>query len=239
MKYLTMIQIFAISYNEERLVGFFIDWYKTRFPGCEITIFDNESADRTKEIAESKGCKVLSYSTGGKMDERSLRAIKNVCWKGASCNWVAVVDIDELVEINYTDLMMEEKKGTTMIDFEYWTVVNKTGESLLQNMNYGVHHKGLTSKRCLFNPRAIQEINYEIGAHVAHPIGHVQLSSKKYRFFHYKFLSYEWLVSRFAAYRSRLTDEAIKNNWGIQYRFSKFRIWWEWNKLKFQAKRFK
>jgi glycosyltransferase involved in cell wall biosynthesis len=232
-----MISIFTIAYNEEKLIGYFIDWYRRRFPDCPITVYDNESTDRTKEIAEAKGCRVITYCTNNKMSETALLEIKNNCWKGAASSWVAVVDVDELVEINWTDLLTEQKKGTTMIDFEYWTIVNKKGASLLEDMNQGVHHRKLTAKRCLFNPHAIQEIGYEIGAHVAKPVGHVQLSQKKYRFFHYKLLSLEWIMKRFAEYRSRLTQEAIDNNWGIQYRFSKFRIWWEWTRRSFQAKR--
>jgi hypothetical protein len=234
-----MIQIFTIAFNEEAMIGFFIDWYKVRFPGCHITVYDNESTDRTRGIAEEKGCQVLTYSTGNKMDERTLVDIKNTCWKGSESPWVAVVDVDELLEINWMDLEGERRKGTTMIDFQYWTVVNKKGERRLRDMNYGVHHYRLTAKRCLFNPRAVKEIGYEIGAHVAHPVGHVQLSEKNYKFLHYKFLSYKWLVGRFTEYRARLTDEAIKNNWGIQYRFSKLRIYWEWKLLCVRAKKFK
>jgi glycosyltransferase involved in cell wall biosynthesis len=234
-----MISIYTIAYNEELMIAYFIDWYRYRFPDCRITVFDNESTDRTKEIAESKGCKVITYCTNGKMSETMLREIKNSCWKHCDTNWALVVDVDELVDVNWVDLKLEQRKGTTIIDFQYWTVVNKTGATRLEDMNYGVHHKRLTAKRCLFNPRAIREINYEIGAHVAHPVGHIQLSQRKYKFFHYKMLSLEWLLSRFAEYRGRLTEESIKNKWGLQYSRSRVRTWWHWKRRCWQAKQFK
>ena len=67
-----MIEIFTIAYNEEDKIEFFIKWWRDRFPGCKITVYDNWSTDRTAEIANEHGCRVKLCGHPGIMDEQLL-----------------------------------------------------------------------------------------------------------------------------------------------------------------------
>ena len=64
-----MITIYTITYNEEKLIKFFINHYRERFPNCEINIFDNYSTDRTTEIAKELNCNVIFYDTNDKLSD--------------------------------------------------------------------------------------------------------------------------------------------------------------------------
>ena len=44
------ISTFTICYNEEIILQKFINHYRTRFPNCEITIYDNMSTDNSRQI---------------------------------------------------------------------------------------------------------------------------------------------------------------------------------------------
>ena len=53
------ITIHTVAYNEEKIVKYFIEHYRNRFPNCIIKIWDNFSKDNTVDIAKS----MVSYLT--------------------------------------------------------------------------------------------------------------------------------------------------------------------------------
>jgi len=75
------ITIYTLTYNEAYILPYFIAHYRKNFPGCRIVIFDNDSTDDTRKIAQAAGCKVLRNDTNGKLDDASYLEIKNNCWK--------------------------------------------------------------------------------------------------------------------------------------------------------------
>ena len=95
-----MVTIYNISFNEEVILQKFIDHYKYQFPNCEIVIYDNQSTDKTKEIAIKNGCKVLEYDSNNQIRDDLYLEIKNNCWKKASTDWVLIVDTDEFIYIS-------------------------------------------------------------------------------------------------------------------------------------------
>ena len=63
------MNIFLLCYNEELMLPHTLKHYKTRFPNATITIFDNYSTDRSKQIAEEAGCliqKMFVFHDSGK-----------------------------------------------------------------------------------------------------------------------------------------------------------------------------
>lgn len=227
-----MITIYAIAYNEEKMIGFFIKWYRDRFPNCRIVIYDNQSIDKTVSIAEAHGCEVITYDTSGTLSDRAFLEIKNTCWKDAKTDWVFIGDIDELVDIKESQLAEEDRYGVTIIDGMGVQIINKSGHSV-ENIRHGVVHKKGITKRLIFNRRHIWEINYSIGAHYAVPFGRVQLSSYKYNFLHFKWLGYNYVKERYAIFASRLSKENIANGWSYHYKYSPLKIWlmWKYNCL--------
>jgi len=63
------------------MLPFMIKWYRERFPNCLIIVYDNESTDRSVQIALENNCKVISYSTNNQLSDSKYLEIKNNCWK--------------------------------------------------------------------------------------------------------------------------------------------------------------
>ena len=161
-----MIQLTIISmaYNEEVRLQFMIDHYKQRFNACKFIIFDNHSTDATAQIANDNACEVRPYESDNKVDDNLLTLFKNNCWKTAPTDWVLVIDIDELLDINEEQLKNEELNGITAIKPEGWNMVNMEDNYDFYNIKYGYRHPDY-DKVCLFNKKYVKEINYMHGAH--------------------------------------------------------------------------
>jgi len=201
-----------MAYNEEVMLQFMIDHYRLRFPNCHIVVRDNQSQDRTIEIALRNNCEIISYDTGGQIDDFKLRDLKNNCWKTATTDWVLVCDVDELLDITKSDLIREQSLGTTIIKTEGYDMINMEDNFDLTNIKYGSKDSNY-SKSALFNKQFIREINYECGAHLSNPIGTITYSKATYNLYHYKFINLEYLINRFQMTAQRLS--AINKQCGM------------------------
>ena len=85
-----LVSVYLMCYNEEKIIGFTVNYYKRQFPACKITICDNESSDKSVEIAKSLGCDIHTYSTDGAFSETALTNIRNTIWKKTTTKWVIV-----------------------------------------------------------------------------------------------------------------------------------------------------
>lgn len=196
-----------MAFNEELLIQFMIDHYRSRFSGCKIIVRDNQSTDNTAQIALNNGCEVLEYNTNSEIDDIKLRDLKNNCWKNAATDWVLVCDVDELLDITLEDLQKEESLGSTIIKSEGYNMVNMENNYDIANIKYGERFSAY-DKSYLFNKKFINEINYECGAHTSRPFGTIKYSNKAYLLYHYKLINPDFLVSRFKLTAKRLS----KNN---------------------------
>ena len=211
-----MISIFLMVYNEEIIFQFFIDHYRARFPGCNITVYDNFSTDNTVKIALQNNCTVINYDTNGKVDDDKLRNLKNNCWKNASTDWVLVCDADELLEFNENDLNYEKSLGTTLVKSEAYNMVNMEDNYDYDSIKTGIRCSAY-DKTYVFNKSQINNINYVHGAHSCSPQGNVKYSSKVYRLYHYNTIHPELTHKRHYTTRSRLSEINLKHGWGVQY----------------------
>jgi glycosyltransferase involved in cell wall biosynthesis len=208
-----MITIYCITYNEELLIQFMIDHYRSRFPNCNIIFYDNSSTDNTTNIAKKNNCEVRTYNSGGTLDDGLHIQIKNNCWKDASTDWVLTCDLDELLDINEEDLKKEEELGTTRIKSEGWHMVNLQDNFDIANIKYGTRNTGY-DKYMLFNKKYIKEMNYGAGCHNCNSIGKI-IDSKSYKMYHYKFINLELSIARIKETVSRLSENNKKNGWGF------------------------
>ena len=93
------IDVFAICYNEEVMLPYFINHYQKM--GANITIYDNFSTDRSQEIITESGCTLLTYDSNNQIRDDLYLQIKNNCWKKSKAEWVIVCDIDEFIEVDF------------------------------------------------------------------------------------------------------------------------------------------
>lgn len=210
-----MITVYTVTYNEELLIQFMIDHYRTRFPGCHIVVNDNMSTDNTAKIALANGCKVISFDSNNQFEDRHNMDFKNSCWKEAKTDWVLMCDLDELVDINEAQLKEEESLGTSVIRFEVYDMINMKDNLDFAGMKYGVKSP-IPAKFFLFNKKFISEINYGPGAHNCNPAGQIVFSSKLYKSYHYASINADLTIEKFKVRRKRLSPENIKMGWGMQ-----------------------
>lgn len=211
-----MITIYTLTYNEELLIQFMIDHYRTRFPECRIVIYDNISTDNTVKIALANGCEVIPYDTNGQLQDSRYIEIKNNCWKDAKTDWVLVCDTDEFLDINQDELKKEEDLGTSMIVSEVYDMINMEDNLDIAGIKYGVKSP-IAGKFFLFNKKFISEIDYSIGAHSCSSKGAIYYSSKAYKAYHYNSINENLTIEKFKIYAKRLSPENLQNGWSSHY----------------------
>jgi len=211
-----MITVYTVAYNEEVFIQFMIDHYRKRFPNCHIVVYDNMSSDNTVAIAKANNCEVIQYNTNNQIDDAMYLEIKNNCWKTAKTDWVLVCDVDELLNINESELKAEDAKGITIIKSEAYNMVNMEDNYDLANITYGTRCDPY-DKSYLFKKSVIKEINYTAGCHTCHPVGQKKISDKAYLLYHYKCINPDYMVERYKMYAARLSEKNKKHGWGNHY----------------------
>lgn len=211
-----MITVYTLTYNEELMIQFMINHYRTRFPGCRIVVYDNMSTDNTVKIANENGCVVVPFDTDDQYSEGRQIQIRNNCWKQAKTDWVLVCDIDELLDINETELKREEDVSTSIIKTEVYDMINMKDNVDISSMKYGVK-SDVPGKFCLFNRKYIRQMNYGPGSHSCNPTGTVVYSNKTYKLYHYNSINENVTIEKFKIRAARMSPENLKNGWGNHY----------------------
>lgn len=226
-----MISIFITTFNEAYLLPFTIKHYRDRFPDCPITIVDNFSTDKTVEIAKSLGCEVKYFWTNNRLSDQAFIDVKNNCWKDATTRWVVVIDTDEHLDI-WPKLL--EDQEASIIRTCFVDMINCAGCENPSDMKHGIYYPE-SGKFLCFDRTRVKEINYEYGCHEAHPFGDIVLTWMAHRIYHYKWLSYEYVLKRYLEFGKRLSSHNLKNKLSYHYLYSKRKIKKEFNKFKRQA----
>ena len=212
-----MIDIYLLCFNEEKLLQFVIDHYRRHFPNGNIIFYDNMSTDNSEKIMLQNGCQIRKFDTGNTFNDQTHMDIKNSCWKEESKNdWVLIADLDELPHVTEDQLKQEFANKTSILTFEGYTLIGgRTGCDLV-NLKTGVRDGG-HDKKHIFNRRMIINMNYGPGAHTANPTGTITYSTNKYKTFHYKWISLEYIIARHNFYAKRMSQTNKSRGWGIQY----------------------
>jgi hypothetical protein len=222
-----MITIHTIAYNESKMIEFFIHHYRKNFPNCNIVIHDNYSTDTTVEIAKKYGCIIDYYDTNNTINDLIYQEVKNNCWKKSDTDWVLVCDVDELLDINESQLKEEESLGTHIISSKGYNMVSmidcESNEDL-QNITHGIRDINY-DKYLLFNKSQIKEINYSPGCHnweasdkpTLYDGSLLKFSSKKYKLLHYKCINCEYTINRYKEFSDRLSEVNRQTGMGDHY----------------------
>jgi glycosyltransferase involved in cell wall biosynthesis len=218
------IEAHILAWNREDTIAFTIKHYQSFC--SEVTIYDNYSTDRTREIAESLGADVVTFGREGVLDDAEYIAIKNNCWKGSDADWVIVVDDDEILSGYYisvtNQLKLAQDSGATIIKPQGFNIYS----NIMPKETWLELKKGILddnySKLCCFNPKAIKDIGYIYGCHDARPKGRVRIVEKLW-LLHYRAVGgVERLIDRHHEYEPRRQKSQINMRWdlGKHYRQS-------------------
>jgi len=168
------VNIFILCYNESVLLPHTITHYRSYLPGCNITIYDNESTDNSVEIAKLYGCNIISWNSNNELNEYIQTNIKNNCWKEINNGWIIMIDMDEWLCVTLEDLKKEQEEGTCILSIKGYDMMPESSCIDLTDVNLHCVDKGeynkVEDKSLCFYRNAIQEINYGLGAHNSHPI---------------------------------------------------------------------
>lgn len=178
------VNVFLLCHNEERLIEHAIRHYRTLLPRCTITILDNMSTDRSVEIARRHRCNMRTFRTNNRMDENTMRHLRNHCWKASVGRWVIIADMDEWICVNEQDLREEEMRGNTILTIKGYNMVGDSQDVNLRDINLHALHHGYhyapEDKRICFRVGPIQDMQFSHGCHTCQPVGVVRYSSKQY-----------------------------------------------------------
>ena len=200
------VHIFLLCYNEEILLPHTIEHYKRFLPNCKITIYDNESTDKSVSIATALGCEIISWNSNNEINDIMYRDIKNTCWKDVPNGWIIVADMDEWLYITEAELSDETKKGTTILTTRGFNIVGYGKEPDLSDIDLhslkeGIYHSAESKSLC-FNKTQIQQMDFSCGGHQANPVGkNIKYSEKHYIIKHMIYLgSHFWVNKNIARY---------------------------------------
>ena len=222
---MTTTHIFILCHNERILLPETIAHYRTRIPGCEITIYDNYSTDDSVDIAKAHGCNVIQFVSPvhGKdqLDDIEHANIKNNCWKHLTDGWVIVVDMDEWLCVTQQDLDNEKNAGTTILKVVGLNMVGDSKTVDLSDINMHELHNYSAfipeNKNLCFLKDSINEMNYTLGAHICNPKGHVVYSAKHYINKHMCYLGVEFYTNKM---KERHNRAASMQRMGVAFHYT-------------------
>jgi glycosyltransferase involved in cell wall biosynthesis len=224
---MNLLSIFIITFNEQKLLPYTVAFYRERFPGCQIVIYDNFSDDETVNIALELGCKVKYFYTDNKLSDQAFINVKNNCWKTTNSEWVVVCDCDEWIDI--WPKTLEQADGTILRTY-YVQMVGFTATWNPMTVTHGYRHPE-DSKFLCFKPSAIEAMEYNYGAHYALPFGDVKITKERFPIYHFKFITLYYVLERHAMFGKRLSAHNLRLKLSFHYLFSTRKIKREYQKL--------
>jgi glycosyltransferase involved in cell wall biosynthesis len=218
------IDLYASCWNEERIIPFFLRHYEPVVD--RIIIFDDGSTDRSRELLAASPKVELRRLRQGESSILMQMEELNHCWKESRgrADWVFICDMDEQI-YHHRDLRvyLEQCKNAGI------TILNPVGvdivsvdfpplDSILTETVRLCVRTFLQDKIAVFDPSAIDEINYTPGRHLAKPIGRLVFpGEREVKLLHYKHLGLDYVQRRTKELQSRKTHFDRERGWGLHY----------------------
>jgi hypothetical protein len=230
------INIYLLCYNEELIIEHTIKYYKSKFPNCIITIYDNMSSDNSEQIAKNNNCNVIKFNTNGEDNELVKRKIINTCWKNIKKGWIIVADMDEWLDIDMNTLIEEYNKGTSILSVQGCDMIGESNSSLLDDIdlnsiNKYFHNPNLSKNICFLREKII-DMNYTVGHHKCNPQSNqpIKYSDKIYNLKHMNFLGLPYITNKIInRYKRNYSMQQIKLN--VHYTNDVNKITEQYNRL--------
>lgn len=212
-----LLHVFVPTWNEEKIILDFIQWYRSRVPECLITIYDNYSTDNTVDIALDNDCEVRFFNSGDEMDEQTLMKVRNNCWKDSEAEWCLVVDADELVDVTIEKLNTLSEFSVNIFKCDGYEMFG-TEEDTIKTLTQGCKSAGYC-KPVLFKTKHFEEINFAPGSHNASPVAKVEViwGEPVFKMFHTKWRSWTNGIERAKLLAERRSQHSKDMGWNFHY----------------------
>jgi glycosyltransferase involved in cell wall biosynthesis len=218
------IHLYAVCWNEERIIPFFLRHYEPLVD--RIIIYDDQSTDRSAELLRASPkveLRPLVREAASYLDAHLI--LFETCWQESRgrADWVCLVDLDEfLFHPDWHHYLAAQKEaGVTVIQALGYEMVSQSfpspDASLATTLMRGLRDLHM-DKTPLFAPDAIEQINHIVGRHRCAPVGRVVLPAHyRMQLRHYKTLGLDYVLARSHALAGRLTNEDRARNWSTHY----------------------
>lgn len=173
------IEIFTIVKNGEYILPLYLEHYRKNFPDCVINIFDNNSTDKTVSLCKNAGCIVKRFP---EFDLSKQQYLNNNVWKSSTADWVIVCDVDELAQINQSDIE-NLNPDINVIQFRGYNMLDVYNDKDPKLFNHGFPSPAYD--KCLMFKPTLKEIGYMHGAHLVDPKPNPVYSKLQYKMYHY------------------------------------------------------
>jgi hypothetical protein len=203
------------------MIPFFLRHYE---PLVErMVIFDDGSTDRSRELFQQSAKVELRHFDRGDSFNLMHMVEMNRCWKESRgrADWVIITDIDEFIyHPRLRDYLAECQKNDFTILYPIGMDMVSAGfpdpaSDLTKTVRRGIPLHWM-DKPGVFNPDAVEEINYEIGRHTASPTGRVLFPpTREVKLLHYKHLGLDYVVGRTSELRARKTAMDREKAWAV------------------------
>lgn len=219
-----IIHIYSLCWNEERILPYYFRHYDAI--ADRYFIFDDASTDASLDIlAKHPKVEIDRFYKQPESFVASAHVFNNNIWKKSrgKADWVIICNMDE--HLHHPDLLnyLQQCKdaGITAIPAEGYQMISETfpdsDKRLCDLITFGMRYKKM-NKLSIFNPNAIEEINYKHGRHYANPVGRVVFPQRgDLKLLHFKYLELDYLITRFAELSTGLRRIDLENRWGIRY----------------------
>lgn len=189
-------------------------------------LYDDGSTDGSLELLSSyANVAIQPFANDGNSFVLSSQKFANQAWKKSrgKADWVIICNIDEhlyhpnllgyLKHCHSQDITVIPTQGYQMISETFPTTEGRLCDVIIRGMPWKQ-----MDKLAIFNPNAIEEINYAVGRHAASPEGQVIYpKTTSVKLLHYKYLGLDYLLERHAELKTGLKAQDIKMRWGHKY----------------------
>jgi len=226
-----IIHIYSLCWNEERILPNYFRHYDVI--ADRYFIFDDASTDSSLDIlAKHPKVEIGRFHKQAESFVDGAYVFNNNIWKRSrnKADWVIICNMDE--QLYHPDLLNYLKQcrdaGITAIPAEGYQMISDSfpdsDERLCDLITFGMRYKKM-NKLSIFNPDAIEEINYKHGRHYANPIGRVVYPQRRdLKLLHFKYLGLDYLITRFAELSTGLRRIDLEQGWGSRYLWEREKI---------------
>lgn len=229
------IEIYTLSYNEEAIVPFMINYWKA-IGASHVYVADNHSTDNTvKLLSQYPEWITITTLEMPQIDEMVYCFYKDNCWKGSKADLCIVCDFDEAIYSEDFQSVYEQmcKEDIDVIRCfgiiccsETFPKLEQENQLLHTLPNVKFNYYPLMCKPALIRPNRLSQTYYHPGAHWCDAI---DLNDKRANItngenltspvclLHMKDFSEEYLIKKYRSSQTRLSDTNKQNKWGIHY----------------------